>query len=112
MLDIVQNGNGNGNDRYRRGNHTRTLIWSRGSVMTDCNVSNNAMEGVLVVSGENIFLTVTRSDHMWNWSMQLDLPPSGMESCRRCVCMDTAQPWWCALIHLVTLILKFKLLTH
>ena len=39
--------------------------------MTDCDVSKNALEGVLVVSGENAFLTVTGSDHMWNWSMHI-----------------------------------------
>lgn len=52
------------NDQYRRGitfGHLGVYL-EQGAVMTDCNVSKNALTGVSVVSRENSFLMLTESD--------------------------------------------------
>lgn len=80
MSDTVENRNGNGNDQYRRGTtrgHSGVYLEQGVLVMIDCNVSNNAPTGILVVSREQVCLKVTESDLMGNWSMQLELPPKG-----------------------------------
>jgi len=87
--DIVRNGNGN--ERNRRGiarGHSGVYLEQGVAVMTDCNVSNNALTGISAVSRQNAFLTVTGSDLVGNGSLQLELPPNGSESRRRSVWRD------------------------
>jgi len=84
--DVVYNGNGNA--RSRRGiarGHSGVYLEQGVAVMTDCNVSNNALTGCSAVSRDNAFLTITDSDIMGNGTLQLEMPPNGTESRSRSV---------------------------
>lgn len=83
--------NGNGNERHRRGvarGHSGVYLEQGVAIMTDCNISNNALTGISAVSRDNAILTITDSDLMGNGSLQMEMPPNGTESRRKSVCRD------------------------
>ncbi len=82
--DIV--GNGNGNERNRRGiarGHSGVYLEQGIASLVNCNISRNSLTGISAISHTNATLTVKDSDLVGNGSVQLELPPEGSISRQR-----------------------------
>lgn len=80
--DVIRNGIGN---RTRRGvarGHSGIYLEQGITKIHDCNVSNNTLTGISVVSPDNAFLTLENSDIISNGTYQLELPTLGTLSRR------------------------------
>ena len=79
--DIVKNGRGNSlNNGIVRG-HSGFYLEQGKATLNNCNISQNYLTGISAISPENAVLTVENSDLKGNRSLQLEMPPSGSESC-------------------------------
>ena len=84
--DVTQNGNGN--VRSRRGiarGHSGVYLEQGVASLMDCNISDNSLTGISAISSENATLTVADSDLAGNGTLQLEMPPLGSASNRKCV---------------------------
>jgi Right handed beta helix region len=80
--DVIRNGVGN---RTRRGvvrGHSGIYLEQGITRIDDCNISNNTLTGISVVSQDNAFLTLENSDVISNGTYQLELPTLGTISRR------------------------------
>lgn len=88
--DIVQNGIGNVRTGRRRPRgriiargHSGVYLEQGKAVLTECNVSRNALTGISAVSPHNAILHVSDSDIVGNGTLQIELPPTGSVSFRK-----------------------------
>ena len=82
--DIVNNGIGN--QVARRGiarGHSGVYLEQGAALLSDCNISHNALTGVSAVSPNNAILKLENSDLVGNASHQLEMPPQGSVSYRK-----------------------------
>lgn len=82
--DVVNNGIGN--RRSRRGiarGHSGVYLEQGAALLSNCNVSHNALTGISAVSPENCVLKVEHSDLIANGTEQLEMPPTGSTSWRK-----------------------------
>lgn len=79
--DVVRNGNGN--TTHRRGiarGHSGVYLEQGHASIVDCNISQNSLTGISVVSPDNAILNLEESDLVSNGSFQLELPAIGTVS--------------------------------
>jgi hypothetical protein len=87
--DVLRNGVGN--PTYRRGiarGHSGVYLEQGTATVRQSNVSYNTLTGISVVSPDNAILTLHDSTLVGNGTYQLELPPPGSASRRRCSLAD------------------------
>lgn len=84
QTDVVNNGIGN--NRSRRGiarGHSGIYVEQGMAVLSDSNISHNALTGVSAISPENAILRISDSDLVGNGTLQLEMPADGTTTWRR-----------------------------
>lgn len=84
--DIVNNGIGN--DRSRQGiarGHSGVYLEQGTAVLSNCNISHNALTGLSAVSPDNAILDIQDSELVQNGTLQLELPQEGSFSSSKSV---------------------------
>lgn len=82
--DVVNNGIGN--SRSRRGiarGHSGVYLEQGTAVLSDSNISHNALTGVSAISPEHAILRISHSDLVGNGTLQLEMPADGTTTWRR-----------------------------
>lgn len=79
--DVVRNGNGNTTHRHgvARG-HSGLYLEQGYASIVDCNISQNSLTGISVVSPDTAILNLEESELVSNGSFQLELPAVGTVS--------------------------------